>query len=251
MFSMAHQFQPAAPSPTILLWVFAVIAAVSVVAAILYWLLITTEGVYLGRRVVVWLYNITAHKYDKIKDFDDEAEDFFVARPLSFHLRDKPAARVLDVATGTGRVPHYLLNAPTFNGRVIGLDPAAKMLALAAAKLSPFGNRVSFVRQTADRLPFPDCSFDAVTCLESLEFFPSVEQAIQEMVRVLKPGGVLMVTRRRGWEAKAFLGRYRDREGFEQFLRGFGLLEVNTQPWQVDYAQVFGRKPDETIRSSY
>ncbi len=238
-----HQLQPSTVEPSLFSWVFILLAGIAVAGAVLYWLLITTEGVYLGRRVVVWLYDITAHRYDNIKEFDDEAEDFFVARPLSYHLRDKPAARVLDVATGTGRVPHYLLNAPTFNGRVIGLDPAAKMLALAAAKLAPFGNRVSFVRQTADHLPFPDCSFDAVTCLESLEFFPSVEQAIREMVRVLKPGGVLMVTRRRGWEAKAFLGRYRSREDFELFLRGFGLLEVNTQPWQVDYAQVFGRKP--------
>jgi len=219
------------------------VLAVAFMAALFYWLLVTTEGVYLGRRVVVWLYDITAHKYDHIKDFDDDAERFFVARPLRHHLRHKPSPLVLDVATGTGRLPHYLLDEATFNGHLIGLDPSRKMLALAAMKLEPFGYRVGLVQQTAVPLPFASDSFDAVTCLESLEFFPSVIDALREMVRVLRPGGILMVSRRRGRDAKAFLGRYRNREQFEVLLKELGLTKVNTQPWQIDYDQIFGQKP--------
>lgn len=211
-------------------------------AGLYYWLFVITEGVFLGRRMVVWLYDLTAHKYDDIKQYDADAENFFVVRPLLFHLRHKPAPLILDVATGTGRVPLFVLEWPTFNGRLIGLDPAEKMLNLAAEKLRPFGSRAMFIQQTADALPFPDNSFDAVTCLESLEFFPSESAALQEMVRVLQPGGMLMVTRRCGWEARTFIGRYHSRDQYAEYLVGLGLTDIEILPWQVDYDQVLAKK---------
>jgi ubiquinone/menaquinone biosynthesis C-methylase UbiE len=211
-------------------------------AGLLYWLLVTTEGVFLGRRMVVWLYDITAHKYDGIKEFDDDAERFFVIRPLRHHLRHLPRPLILDVATGTGRVPSYLLDEVDFHGHIVGLDPARKMLELADEKLYRYRDRAMLVQQTAVPLPFADATFDAVTCLESLEFFPSGEAALQEMVRVLKPGGVLFVTRRQGRDARLFLHRYRSQDQFETYLTQLGLVEVNSQPWQFDYDQVFGKK---------
>jgi ubiquinone/menaquinone biosynthesis C-methylase UbiE len=223
-------------------WIAITLAAV-LLGGILYWLLVTTEGAFLGRRVVVWLYDITAHNYDDIKQFDEAAERLFMVRPLLHHLQPCPTPLILDVACGTGRVPLFLLNVPTFNGRVIGLDPSSHMLAQAVAKLKPFDGRAGLVQQTAVPLPFPTGTFDAVTCLESLEFFPADVDALREMVRVLQPGGILMVTRRRGWGAKAFLGRYRTRAEFEAMLVSLGLSQVDSQPWQVDYDQVFARKP--------
>lgn len=219
-----------------------IVLALLLVGGFLYWLLITTEGVFLGRRVVVWLYNVTAHRYDQIKEFEPEWEEFFIARPLLHRLRHVRAPRVLDVATGTGRVPLALLEAPTFNGRVIGVEPAPRMLTGAADKLRPFHHRAAFVQGTAVPLPFPDASFDAVTCLEALEFLPSDSDAMREMVRVLRPGGVLMVTRRRGLEAKAFLHRYRNVARFEQWLYGYGFARVDTQPWQFTYDIVLAEK---------
>lgn len=220
-----------------------VLLTTAVLAAILYWLFITTEGVYLGRRVVVWLYDITAHRYDGIKEFEPDAEQFFLIRPLLVRLRHIPNPLVLDVATGTGRLPYFLLESPTFNGRVVGLDASRKMLQIAQEKLRPYRHRASFVQQVADQLPFTDNQFDLVACLEALEFFPSDTAALQEMVRVLKPSGTLLVTRRKGREAKAFIGRYRTVARFEELLLALGLEEVHTNPWQMDYDQVFGRKP--------
>jgi ubiquinone/menaquinone biosynthesis C-methylase UbiE len=224
-----------------MIWLWIAIGLI-LLSGLLYWLLVTTEGVFLGRRMVVWLYDITAHKYDSIKEFDDDAERFFVIRPLRHHLRYISNPLVLDVATGTGRVPHYLLDEATFNGRIIGLDPARKMIELAADKLRGYRSRAMLVQQTAVPLPFANNTFDAVTCLESLEFFPSDEAALQEMVRVLKPGGLLFVTRRQGRDARLFLNRYRSWEQFEAYLTQLGLAEINSQPWQFDYEQVFGKK---------
>lgn len=227
----------------IIVWL---LLTVLVIAAILYWLLVITEGVYLGRRVVIWLYDLTAHLYDGIKQYNPLDERIAVVRPLLLGLRGGPAPLVLDVATGTGRVPYDLMNAPSFVGRVVGLDPSAKMLAHARSKLSDHlaGDRprVMLVRQRAAPLPFGDAQFDAVTCLEALEFFPSAEHALREMVRVLKPGGFLMTSRRIGWEAKMFFGRYQDPADFEACLRDLGLVAVNSIVWQTDYDMVTARK---------
>jgi ubiquinone/menaquinone biosynthesis C-methylase UbiE len=209
---------------------------------LLRWLIVTTEGVFLGRRVVVWLYDLTATRYDGIKQFDPENESAFVAAPLVRRLPG-PAAWVLDVACGTGRLPDYLLAEPDFHGRVVGLDASARMLAVAAGKLRPFGDRAMFVRQSAMDLPFAGDAFGAVTCLEALEFLPDDAAALREMARVLQPGGILLVTRRTGPDAAAFLGRNRSRDAFEALLANLDLTDIRTQPWQLEYDLVWATKP--------
>lgn len=209
-----------------------------------HWLLIRTEGVFLGRRVVVWLYDLAADRYDAVKQFDADTESAFVTWPLRRRLKGRPAPLVLDVATGTGRLPFFLLGEPGFNGRVIGLDASAGMLARAQAKLAPFGDRAALVRQSALDLPFGNAVFAAVTCLEALEFLPDTPGALREMARVLRPGGVLLVTRRQGTDASYFLGHTYDRDAFEELLGELGLVDVRSQPWQVDYELVWAARPD-------
>jgi ubiquinone/menaquinone biosynthesis C-methylase UbiE len=225
---------------------FLVLFLLLVLAAVLYWLLVMTEGVYLGRRVVVWLYDITAHKYDGIKQFNLEDERFMVGRPLLVELARYRDPLVLDVATGSGRVPLTLLAEEQFKGCVIGLDASRKMLGQAAAKLAPVvqdtAARAFLVQQTADALPFPDNCFQAVTCLEALEFFPSDSAALREMVRVLRPGGFLMTSRRKGREGKAFLGRYLPEAEFGELLDKLGLVEIRSSLWEVNYDMVTARK---------
>lgn len=212
-------------------------------AWLLHWLLIRTEGVFLGRRVVVWLYDLAANRYDDVKRFDPDTESAFVSWPLRRRLKAWPAPLVLDVATGTGRLPFFLLHEPEFNGRVVGLDASAGMLAHARDKLAPFGDRAALVRQSAQDLPFADCAFAAVTCLEALEFLPDDVAALREMYRVLQPGGVLLVTRRQGPDAPYFLGRRRGREEFEALLAATGLTDIRSQPWQVEYELVWATRP--------
>ncbi len=227
-------------------WIFLAIA-VATASVALYWLLVITEGVFLGQRVVVWLYDLTARKYDAIKQFDPEHEWNSIGEPLLKALAGEPNPLVLDVATGTGRVPALLLANAAFQGHVIGLDAASKMLALAEEKLVKSPNeakgRASLIQQTVTPLPFQDDAFHAITCLEALEFFPSDVLALQEMIRVLRPGGFLMTSRRRGREARLFIGRYRTTKNFEDLLTELGFVEVTSHDWQLDYDMVTAMKP--------
>lgn len=237
-----------------MMW-FALIGIAIFLGLAIYWLLVSTEGVYLGRRAVVWMYDITAHKYDGIKQFDPDHERQTITRPLMAALRDRRRPLLLDVATGTGRVPLLLLNEPTFDGQIVGLDAAGKMLAQAQVKLAqlPDGRAAlaGLVQQTAEPLPFADDRFDVVCCLEALEFFPSDHGALREMARVLKPGGLLMTSRRIGLEGRLFFGRYRPAADFEAYLAGLGLVSVRSHVWQMNYNMVTAWKPPQPDRRQH
>ncbi len=223
------------------LWVLLGVAGVMGLAALFYWQLIVAEGTYLGPRAVAWTYDWIASRYDAIKQFDPVAENWFVARPLLQWLVDVRQPLVLDVATGTGRLPLALLRNH-FSGQLVGLDLSRGMLRQARSKLRPFGERVSLIWQDASCLPFEDSRFDAVTCLESLEFLRHPREALAEMVRVLAPGGVLFLTNRVGREARFLPGRAIPRLVFEQVLSTFPLRDVEVRPWQVNYDLAIARK---------
>jgi ubiquinone/menaquinone biosynthesis C-methylase UbiE len=225
---------------------FLIFSIILLVSALLYWLLVTTEGAFLGRRTVVWLYDITAHRYDKIKQFDSEDERHFITAPLNRALEEINRPLLLDIATGSGRVPVDLINEPDFTGLIIGLDPAKKMLAQARHKLARGGansDQVVLVQGTADSLPFASSLFDAVTCLESLEFFPSSQTALIEMIRVMKPEAFLMTSRRRGFNGRLFLTRYHAVIELEAMLAEIGFEIINTRLWELDYDMVTAHKP--------
>jgi ubiquinone/menaquinone biosynthesis C-methylase UbiE len=213
--------------------------------AVAYWLLIVTEGTYLGPRVVRWLYDRGADTYDGIKDFRHADEVASLGNPLLNRLDGTTGseALVLDVATGTCRLPVALLDIPFFEGEMVGLDASRLMLEVGAAKTEAWSDRLELVHHPAVPLPFADESFDAVSMLEALEFLPDRAAALFEMVRVLRPAGWLMVTNRIGADAKAMPGKVDSPERFERRLRSIGLEEVATKPWQSYYSLVWGKKP--------
>ncbi|MFQ6100402.1 MAG: methyltransferase domain-containing protein [Anaerolineae bacterium] len=202
---------------------------------LLYWQLVIAEGTYLGPRIVILLYDWTAHLYERIKQYSLGDEQWFLGLPLARALELIPAPLVLDVATGTGRLPRALLRQPPFDGRVIGLDLSRQMLRQAVRLTAQFADRLTYMWQDARHLPFDDDTFDAVTCLEALEFTPDPQEVLAELVRVLRPGGVLLVTNRVGRDARLLPGRAFPRDAFEQALRELPLEDVKVQRWQMDY----------------
>lgn len=112
------------------------------------------------------------------------------------HLR--PGQRVLDLGCGEGR--HAItawLEAPV---HVVGLDLSARDLATAAGRAGDFpappgaDRSLTFLRGSGLTLPFADASFDCVICAEVLEHIPDYQRVLDEIRRVLKPGGVLAVS---------------------------------------------------------
>lgn len=93
-----------------------------------------------------------------------------------------PGSKLLDVAAGTGSITRLLQKS---GFEVISLDQSPEMLAEAV------GQGATGVVATAERLPFPDSSFDGVTFGYLLRYVDSVGGCLQELVRVTRPGGAL------------------------------------------------------------
>jgi ubiquinone/menaquinone biosynthesis C-methylase UbiE len=95
--------------------------------------------------------------------------------------------RLLDVGCGTG---FHLARLRSRGFAVAGIDGSANMLARARAANPGVDLRLGDVAS----LPFPDASFDVVLCVEVLRYLAQPEACLKEMARVLRPGGVCLVT---------------------------------------------------------
>lgn len=215
---------------------------VAALALVAYWQLVLADGAYLGPRVVAFLYDIVAHRYNRIKRFNPEDDALFLARPIIECLAALPRPFVLDVATGSGRLPLALLSDPGFTGSIVAVDRARLMLREAAQALRGYFPRVLLSRQEGTRLAFGDDRFAAVACLEALEFMPDPQVGLAECVRVLEPGGILLVTRRTGPWARWMPGRTCSRDEFKARVQALGVWDVRIQAWTVDYDLVWGVK---------
>jgi len=102
-----------------------------------------------------------------------------------------PGGSVLDVATGTGAVALEL--AAQADASIVGLDQSEPMLRRALERTADAGlsRRVRFVLGRAERLPFSDERFDAVSFTYLLRYVDDPAATLAELARVLKPGGTL------------------------------------------------------------
>ncbi|MFP3895752.1 MAG: class I SAM-dependent methyltransferase [Anaerolineales bacterium] len=224
-----------------MLWVGIALALVFI-GLVGYWLLITTEGVYLGTGVVTLLYDWTAERYNGIKQLNYIDEASRLGIPLARRLQRLSSPRVLDVATGTGRLPLALMRQFQFDGTVVGMDRSQGMLREAQRAVGAYDDRITLLLGDAQTLSFRDTCFDSVTCLEALEFMPDAKEAIREMLRVLKPGGVLLLSNRVGKDAWFFPGQLCGRGNVEDYLRELGMKRVHMERWQVHYDLIWARK---------
>jgi SAM-dependent methyltransferase len=94
---------------------------------------------------------------------------------------------VLDVACGPGNFTRALSAAAGPDGLVVGFDESATMLDKAVAQTDD--EWVGYVRGDARDLPFANGTFDAIGCFLALHLVPEPFRALQEMIRVLAPGG--------------------------------------------------------------
>jgi len=100
--------------------------------------------------------------------------------------------RVLDVCSGTGELAIPLAKKVGGKGSVTGADFCEEMLSHARRKAGSRFKNLSFLLSDAKRLPFRDNTFDAVTVAFGMRNIPDTALALQEIKRVLKPGGKFM-----------------------------------------------------------
>ncbi len=157
-----------------------------------------------------------------------------------FHLYPwPPSFRVLDVACGTGELLFRLASkAPQAD--YAGLDLTPEMLAVARKKLAAF-RHVKLVEGNASALPFKDRSFDLVLCSEAFHHFFEPQIALNEMARVTKPGGYLILM---DPAANTF---------FQRLVVRFGsrLIEVNNHVYSFLELQALLRNAGYTVEQHF
>ena len=141
---------------------------------------------------IAGMFDSIASKYDRMNHgmslgIDRQWRKRFV-RTLAGRLA--PGAQVLDLACGTGDLTKALAQR---GWQVTGLDISAEMMEVGKEKCAALDPKPVFVLGSAEAIPFADASFDAVTIAFGLRNFDRRAQCLQEIRRVLKPGGVLAV----------------------------------------------------------
>jgi len=138
------------------------------------------------RRVQRYGWDIAVHDYEAGWRAQLEAAQSLMLEMAAL----SPGERVLDVACGTGLVSFRALDAVGGSGSVFGTDISSKMVQSARRLASERGIRnAAFERFDAETMSLEDASFDAALCALGLMYFPEPVAALEEVRRLLVPGG--------------------------------------------------------------
>ena len=132
-------------------------------------------------------------RYDLLNHLLSFGIDHFWRKKMVRILKEKKPRKILDVATGTADVA--IAMASLKPEHITGLDISGKMLEAGAGKIRKLGlDKVISLRQgDAEKIPFSDFSFDAVTVAFGVRNFEELEKGLREMQRVLRTGGLMMI----------------------------------------------------------
>jgi demethylmenaquinone methyltransferase / 2-methoxy-6-polyprenyl-1,4-benzoquinol methylase len=139
-------------------------------------------------------FNTVADKYDFMNTLLSFGIHLLWKRTAIRMMGLKPGARVIDLCGGTGDLALLAAKAVGQEGRVILYDINWKMMVTGRPKVSrsPVGESILYVQGDAERIAFPDGSFDAAMVGFGIRNLTHMEKGFEEMYRVLKPGGVMM-----------------------------------------------------------
>jgi len=144
---------------------------------------------------IAGMFDAIAHRYDFLNHVLSGGLDIRWRRRAIASLALSGTERVLDLCTGTGDLAIAAITGRRSAARVVGVDFAAAMLAIAREKVgrgAPAG-RVALVRGDATRIPLADASVDAVTMAFGIRNVEYPAAACAEMRRVVRPGGRLAI----------------------------------------------------------
>lgn len=140
------------------------------------------------------MFDNIAHSYDLLNHSLSLGIDRIWRRTAIKSLQKYKPRQILDVATGTG--DFAILAAKMLKpDRLIGIDISEGMLKIGHEKVEKAGLSNTVIMQKGDclSLPFEDNSFDAITVAYGVRNFANLDQGLSEMLRVLRPGGHLVI----------------------------------------------------------
>jgi ubiquinone/menaquinone biosynthesis C-methylase UbiE len=200
-------------------------------------LILLTDGRYFGKPLMRWVYDRAGPAL--FGSASEAARWQTLAQELAL-AGDK---RVLDVGTAVGDLPLTLAALPGYSGRVVGVDWSPRMIAAALERAQKRGlhERVTFqVVDVREGLPFRDGEYDVVCCLGLLETLPHPEPILEELCRVLAPGGTLVLSLYRGWASTSVALSLK---WYREHLATLGLTELRVAACRRNQDVVLARLP--------
>jgi demethylmenaquinone methyltransferase/2-methoxy-6-polyprenyl-1,4-benzoquinol methylase len=132
-------------------------------------------------------------KYDFLNHLLSFGIDRLWRKKLVRMLGERKPVKILDVATGTGDLAIAISSLKP--QKIVGIDISEKMLEIGRQKLTEKGLNqiITLQRADAEKIPFSDNSFGAITVAFGVRNYENLEMGLTEMRRVLSPGGVMLI----------------------------------------------------------
>ena len=146
-----------------------------------------------SKEVVREMFDDISPKYDFLNHFLSFGIDRLWRRKLVRILASKKPSFILDVATGTADLA--IAMAALKPQKITGIDISEKMLEVGREKVSAKGlvHMITLQAGDSEKIPFSDNSFDAITVAFGVRNYENLETGLQEMRRVLRPGGIMLI----------------------------------------------------------
>lgn len=199
-------------------------------------------------RLVRGVFDSVADRYDIMNDLMSLGIHRLWKRFVIRMADIRPGQRILDLAGGTGDLVKLMAPRIGSEGIIILSDINAAMLGNGRRELLDRGliRNVHFAQLNAEHLPFPERSFDRITMAFGLRNVTDKQQALNEIARVLRPGGQVLILEF-SRPARALQPAY-DFYSFN-LLPGLGRLVANDAPSYRYLAESIRMHPDqETLR---
>jgi demethylmenaquinone methyltransferase/2-methoxy-6-polyprenyl-1,4-benzoquinol methylase len=161
------------------------------------------------KRQVAEMFDKIAFRYDALNRFLSGGIDIYWRKRAIAELRELNPRQVLDVATGTADVA-LLLHKYLSPEKVTGIDISEGMLELGRQKVEKqkLKGKIELLAGDSEAIKFPNNTFDAITVAFGVRNFEHLQQGLAEMLRVLKPGGKLVVLEFSKPRKRLFKGLY-------------------------------------------
>lgn len=191
-----------------------------------------------------------AAEYDRRDAYYYSQNGKISCKDIAEQIRELSYGSLLDVGCGTG----YLMELLTKQrpARYCGVDLSDEMIRVAKEKQI---DSAEFVVSSADKLPYPDETFDIVTCSQSFHHYPYPEKAMQEARRVLKSGGLYILSDTGIGGIGAWIDNHilfklmksgdchtTDRKGIERLMEAAGFTVTDSRQVKGMIYTVTGRK---------